>query len=71
MSDVVHNDTAPSEGPSLAWSHGCPEPMTWKGTGTGWDGEYELTTVRYACPSCPSTAEIVSRQHVGPPAGIQ
>lgn len=43
----------------------CHGPMRWRGTGTRWEGEYEVDTIRYACTTCPSRAEVCTWKYVG------
>lgn len=52
--------------PSLPCTAHHPLP-DWKGSRTHWEGDYEITTDRFACPSCLNRGEVVTYEHVGPP----
>ena len=48
--------------------HGTP--MTYKGSGVTWEGDYELHTIRYAC-DCGFTCEIHTSEMDGGPEMVR
>ena len=42
------------------------QPMRWRGSGTRWEGEYEVNEIRYACSECGSQVTVTVHEHVGP-----
>lgn len=37
--------------------------------GTTWEGDYEITTTTYECPTCGSEIVVTMKRDVGPPTG--
>ena len=46
------------------------EPMTFKGSRCSWEGDCEITTLRYAC-DCGLTCEVVTREMDGGPEMVR
>lgn len=59
-----------SDGVPLQVCPVCGLPMEWRGTTTGWHGEYERTRVVWAHPApCSVDVEVKMNRWVGPPSG--